>query len=246
MEKIKKDTVVKLAMDRIKDLISSGEYKVGDRLPTENEFAEKFGIGRSSLREAIKIFNYLGVLESFPSKGTYVCDKSQISTEALSWAVLLGGNELEEIIEIRAAIELWSVMKLTKLYKDNKKQYQPYIYKLEETVNKMKVEIQNHSIENTNLLDFQFHDIVISSSNNSIFISIYHTLESFMLKSATAIHRDIEISKALPIIHESLIEAIKSGSREEVIEEMHRHINITKDKLYINYSNANISTENSR
>ena len=83
-------------MEKIKELIASGEYTTGGRLPTEQEMAERFGVGRSSIREAIKTFNYLGVLESKTAKGTFVCDSNSISSETLTWAILLGTDALVE------------------------------------------------------------------------------------------------------------------------------------------------------
>ena len=59
IEKIKKTTIVEQVMEQIKALIASGAYKSGDKIPTELELAESFGVGRSTIREAIKIFNHL-------------------------------------------------------------------------------------------------------------------------------------------------------------------------------------------
>ena len=231
MDKIKQNTVVEQVMDRIKDLIASGQYKVGDRLPTESELAERFGIGRSSLREAIKIFNYLGILESHASKGTFVCDRSQISSEALSWAVLLGGEELGELIEIRAAIELWSLLQLTDHYREQPDRYEPQIRQMAETIARMRESVAARTTEKNILLDFQFHDLTISSSGNSLFMSIYHTLRSFMIKTTTLVHQDENISVTLPDIHERLLAAVKSGSHEAVILEMQNHILTTREKI---------------
>ena len=99
-------------MDEIRNLIASGAYAPGDRIPTEKELAERFGIGRSSIREAIKIFNYLGVLHSKAALGTFVQERSSISSEALTWAMLLGRDELRDIIDMRGAVELMSLIKL--------------------------------------------------------------------------------------------------------------------------------------
>lgn len=52
-EQIQQKTVVAQAMEKIRELITSGFYKPGDKIPTEQELAEHFGIGRSSIREAI-------------------------------------------------------------------------------------------------------------------------------------------------------------------------------------------------
>lgn len=86
-------------MEQIRSLIASGAYKPGDRVPTEKELAERFGIGRSSVREAIKILNYLGVLESRAALGTFVRERSDISAEALSWSLLLGDDDVDDLIE---------------------------------------------------------------------------------------------------------------------------------------------------
>jgi DNA-binding transcriptional regulator YhcF (GntR family) len=72
LEKIRKKTVVAQVMDKIRELIASRQFKTGDRIPTEGELARMLGIGRSSIRKAIKVFNYLGVLDSQTAKGTFV------------------------------------------------------------------------------------------------------------------------------------------------------------------------------
>lgn len=88
-ERIKRSSVVTEAMQRIKDLISSGKYSVGDKLPTEHELAQRFGIGRSSIREAIKVFQYLGILETVVPKGTFICRSSNMISEFFTWSALL-------------------------------------------------------------------------------------------------------------------------------------------------------------
>lgn len=230
--KIKQNTIVEQVMEKIKDLIASGQYKVGDKLPTESELGQMFGIGRSSVREAIKIFNYLGILESRTAKGTYVCSRSHISSESLSWAVLLGSNEMQELVETRAAIELWSVIQLADKYRSDSQKYQKYVDQLVQIILNMRNATNERNFDNTIELDFQFHDVIISSSENSLFISIYHTLRSFMLASSLKIHQDSHVLSTLPDIHEQLLQAILSRNALDVMLEMQNHILITKEKLY--------------
>ena len=61
-----------LAIAKIKELISSGEFTAGARLPTERELTQRFGVSRSSLREAVRALALIGVLESRVGDGTYV------------------------------------------------------------------------------------------------------------------------------------------------------------------------------
>ena len=112
IKKIKKTTVVEQVMEQIKTLIATGAYKPGDKIPTELELSESFGVGRSSIREAIKIFNYMGVLRSQAAKGTFVEERSNISSESLTWSLLLGEDELNEMIDLRCSIEIWAMFKL--------------------------------------------------------------------------------------------------------------------------------------
>jgi DNA-binding FadR family transcriptional regulator len=72
IRKISKKTVVEQVMDQVKELIVTGQFRVNDTIPPEVELAKMFGIGRSTIREAIKLFNYLGILKSEPGKGTRV------------------------------------------------------------------------------------------------------------------------------------------------------------------------------
>jgi GntR family transcriptional repressor for pyruvate dehydrogenase complex len=60
------------AIASLKDLISSGEFTAGARLPTERELTQRFGVSRSSLREAIRALALVGVLEPRVGDGTYV------------------------------------------------------------------------------------------------------------------------------------------------------------------------------
>jgi len=60
------------AITKIKDLIVSGEFAPGDRLPKETELAERLGLSRNSLREAVRALALVGVLEPRQGDGTYV------------------------------------------------------------------------------------------------------------------------------------------------------------------------------
>ena len=73
-KKIKNKSVVQTVVDSITKAIIAGELKPGDKIPTELELAESFGVGRNSIREAIKILVYYGILEIRRAEGTFVCN----------------------------------------------------------------------------------------------------------------------------------------------------------------------------
>ena len=84
VKNLKKESVVQSVINCLTDAMRNKELKPGDRIPPEPELAASMGVARSSVREAIKILSYLGVLESKRSEGTFVCSGFQESADASS------------------------------------------------------------------------------------------------------------------------------------------------------------------
>ena len=74
LKKINNKSMVQQVIDRLTQAILDKQLRPGDKIPTETELAESLGIGRSTVREAIKILVYIGVLEIKRAEGTYVCE----------------------------------------------------------------------------------------------------------------------------------------------------------------------------
>ncbi|MBQ6389802.1 MAG: FadR family transcriptional regulator [Mogibacterium sp.] len=106
MQNLKKESVVQSVINRLTDAITSGELKPGDQVPPEIELAEALGVARSSLREAIKILSYLGVLESKRSEGTFVCSGfSESMIDPMVYGILLNQDSFEKLMELREMTE---------------------------------------------------------------------------------------------------------------------------------------------
>ena len=76
MKKPERISATTQVVDAVRLAIQKGELKVGDKLPRESDMAEELGVGRSSLREGIKILNAYGIVESRQGEGTYIVDNS--------------------------------------------------------------------------------------------------------------------------------------------------------------------------
>jgi GntR family transcriptional repressor for pyruvate dehydrogenase complex len=91
---------------QIQELIASGALRPGDRLPPERELATKFGVGRSSLRDAIRTLEVMGIVESRQGSGTVVRDLSTDSLVVPLASVLAHKRELViELLDVRRMIE---------------------------------------------------------------------------------------------------------------------------------------------
>jgi GntR family transcriptional regulator, transcriptional repressor for pyruvate dehydrogenase complex len=91
------------AIDSIRAMVRSGELSPGERLPPEHELAERLGVSRGSLREAVRALSQINVLDVRRGDGTYVT--SLAPSELLSGMVfameLLQSQGLEEVLEVR-------------------------------------------------------------------------------------------------------------------------------------------------
>jgi GntR family transcriptional regulator, transcriptional repressor for pyruvate dehydrogenase complex len=96
-----------LIMRQIRNLISSGALKAGDRLPPERVLAERFGVGRGHVREALRKMECYGVLQTFPQSGTVVASLGVAALERLISNLLeLDRDDIKALVETRAILEI--------------------------------------------------------------------------------------------------------------------------------------------
>jgi DNA-binding FadR family transcriptional regulator len=97
------DDIVK----RLVNLILDSGLRPGDKLPSERELMVRLGVGRSSLREAIRTLGALGVVEVRVGSGMFVSDgESSVLTMPLSWGLLMGERSSQEVVEARRVVEV--------------------------------------------------------------------------------------------------------------------------------------------
>ena len=91
---------------QIRNLITSGQLNPGDRLPPERKLAEKFGVGRSHVRDALRKLEFYGILKTLPQSGTIVAGLGIAALEGLITDVLkMENNDFASLIETRVILE---------------------------------------------------------------------------------------------------------------------------------------------
>ena len=101
---------VEIPVDRIikqiRSFISSGQLKAGDRLPSERKLAERLGVSRSQVRDAIAKLEFYGILKTMPQSGSVVAGIGMTALEGLITDVLkLEDSDFSDLIETRALLE---------------------------------------------------------------------------------------------------------------------------------------------
>src|SRR4051794_8679636 len=99
MAGLKADVTVKL-IAVFKQLIAEGSLLPGSRLPPERELAGNFGVSRSSLRQALKVLEIMGVISQRVGDGTYLnSGANAILGEPMHFLILLDGISFHELME---------------------------------------------------------------------------------------------------------------------------------------------------
>ncbi len=228
---IQKNTVVGQIMERVKDLIASGVYKPGDRLPTEQELSEMFQVGRSSIREALKVFQYLGVVESKAAKGTFIQERANISLEAITWALVLGKDDMEDVYELRKAIEYISIRKfLTNLQIKTPEAIQS-LDDLRNIVREMYEIVETDDREQMVLADFSFHKIIIKAGENKLFIDMYNTLNSFLKNEIKLTYDIIGNLNTVADDHNQILKSIETQPADRAMKRHWEHFERTQALL---------------
>jgi DNA-binding FadR family transcriptional regulator len=94
----------------VRAYITDHKLKPGDRLPTEQELADRFGVSRISVREATKALRYLGVINSAPRRGLTVgtLDTKRLA-EFLGFHAVLGAFSARDLVRARELVEVGSL-----------------------------------------------------------------------------------------------------------------------------------------
>lgn len=99
---IQKRSLVDIALEQIRARIDDGSWPLGQRLPPEPELAEALGISRNTVREAVRVLTFSGVLEVRQGDGTYV----RACADPLDTMLVLARSSVEQALEARGVIEV--------------------------------------------------------------------------------------------------------------------------------------------
>lgn len=157
------------AIEKLKEMIVSGQLRPGDRLPREADLATDLGLSRSSLREAVRALSLVRILDVRQGDGTYVSSlAADTLLEALSFIVEFHHDaSVLELLEVRRILEpAASAQAATRITDDA-------LAELEEIQGRSSVE---SSVEDLVKNDLEFHRAIAVASGNSVLASLIESL----------------------------------------------------------------------
>ena len=214
---VRKDRRYAQVAEQIQQLIASGALRPGDRLPNERELAAKFGVGRSSLRDAIRTLEVMGIVESRHGSGTVVRD---LSTDALvvPLASVLAQKRglVAELLDVRRMIEPALAARAAANATEEE------LARLEDILRRQEEKVRRgeRSIEE----DSEFHYAIAVAAGNSVVLKVLDVLMDLLRDSRA---RSLQV-KGRPerscAGHRRILRAIKRHDGRAAEAAVHKHL----------------------
>ena len=218
--------VYEQVIEQIQNNIMEGLFKKGDKLPSERELSEKMGVSRTSIREALRVLETMGVVESRQGEGNFICSNIEKSLlQPLSMMFKLNNGSFSDIYELRSILEIecarLSAIRATDM---DCRELLSVVEEMEqETFGENRYEIL---VE----LDKKFHNTLSDISKNYLIESLFSTISNLFEKFIEDARYKIilfdseQANKSLLIQHKKICESIIKKNQDMAVEAMREHM----------------------
>ncbi|MEO6910451.1 MAG: FadR/GntR family transcriptional regulator [Edaphobacter sp.] len=202
---------------QIMDLISNGDLKAGQRLPSERELCKNFGAGRSSLREALRCLSIVGVLNARVGEGTSVAvDGGKFLGKIVEWRLITEKHDIENLLEVRIALEGIAAAKVATLGRKED------IAKIAELISKMTASVKD--AKRFGALDLEFHITLAKASENALLFDLVSMIRGQLVRGLSTV---LLLPHALTLSlkeHTAIYQSIRRGDAEGARKAMQAHL----------------------
>ena len=224
IEPIKKTRIAEEIADRIRRLILDGTPRSGEPLPSERDLAERFGVSRGSVRDALRMLETIGLLETRHGQGTFPRELDVGRLVAPLASVLTYRRDLQtELMDVRRmfepAVARAAALRTTPGDVADLRQI---------------LEIQRRKLKTGRsaiLEDTAFHAALARATQNRVVVSIMETLNDLLVESRKLTLKKRGRPERSLKGHEAVIDAIAAGNGEAAADAMRRHIDEIGDLL---------------
>ena len=216
---VSRTTVSDEVVEQIMTLISNGDLKPGQRLPSERELCKTFHAGRSSLREAIRGLCILGILKARVGDGTSVSeDGKKFLGRIVEWRLITEQHDIENLMSVRTALEGLAVA-------DAARKADPeFIAEMQHFL--MRMEAAVHAVNHKLFvqLDLEFHVAIARAAQNDLLFDLVTMIRSQLMRalSRVAAH-PYSLPRSLKE-HGLIVRGIENRSPKSAAAAMQQHL----------------------
>ena len=219
---IKAKRVYTQIVDQIIDLIRRGEFPDGAQLPPERELAEQLGVSRASLREALSALQILGLVETKPGQGTFICAEKIPSLLQFDASWLYEDEESPfAILQARKTVEPHIAALAARQRSD------AALRRLEEILDSVEADLSDRNIFSEG--DRKFHKAIAEATGNPVLLSMMWIVYELMGQKLWLALRDSTLTTAgrlqeYAVQHRRIYEAIKAQDEKAAAARMREHL----------------------
>jgi len=182
---------------QLREAVRQGEWPIGRRIPTEPELAATLGVGRNTIREAVRALSHSGLLEVRQGDGTYVRATSEVSGAIRR----LCGSELRETLQVRRMLEVEGARLAAR------ERTEEELARLRELHDQRDAAQREARFDDFVRVDAEFHLAVVTCAHNTLLTELYRGLTEVITASVAATTHE-ELGPAEHIQHRGIVDAI--------------------------------------
>jgi GntR family transcriptional regulator, transcriptional repressor for pyruvate dehydrogenase complex len=205
-------------VQQIEESIVKGNLKPGDQLPAERELAQRFGVSRTAVREAVKALREKGLVEAYSGRGTFITDgTTQAVRQSLDLLVKIGQPDGSAYLtEVRAILEPEIAALAAARIQESE------LATMREAVAVM--DRAQHSPDTFIEADLDFHLALAEGASNPIILSLLDSIVGLLREERMRIFRVVGGTERGQIHHKRILEAIESRDAQKAREAMRAHM----------------------
>jgi GntR family transcriptional repressor for pyruvate dehydrogenase complex len=221
MKAIEKVSVTDLVVKEIKEMCFSGTIEVGEKLPTEKALCEALKVGRSTVREALRVLQAMGIVEMRPGTGAFLRSKSEREPSGIAEWFQEHKLQLNDFMEVRIALEPLAV----KLAIERGSEAE--IREVEEVLLDFERALEQHDAVKLAISDETFHDSIAKATHNRLLIVINEKIADAFAGYRTRSFASAESAEHAKEPHRAILEAIKRRDVAGAQRHVRRHLEIS-------------------
>lgn len=194
-----------------------GSWHEGEKIPPERDLCQQLGVGRASLREALKGLEIMGMIETRLGDGTYVCKRSEFFSRPLLWAIASSSEtDARELVEARTLIEVeMAGLAAQRATHDQISLIAAQLELMEKTKNNAQEFVQ---------ADVNFHLAIGHAASNGILLNALHLIRNLLQEWVLRAVGGKGVAEKACAQHKTLLRAIEAHDAATARKTMQKHL----------------------
>lgn len=228
--KISNVKIYEQVADLLLEQIKTGEYEVGDKLPSIQKLAQNYGVSVASIREALNALRTIGVIEIKQGYGTFIKQKEPIFFEI--------GEKFNSLTQVEELLELREIIERTTVGKAAIQRSTTDLENMKKALTDMGKAVSD--VTSGEAADLQFHLSIAQAANNSLLVELMNNISGLMQDSMKETRKIFIYSKQKTMEklyeeHEAIYLAIEQQQEEQAIAAMEAHLSEIKATILQNF-----------